>query len=60
MTSEIFEEILLRLDRRMKREDRHILLFLDNAPCHPNALIDRFLNIKMAFLSKNNFAHTTS
>ena len=58
MTSEIFEEIILRLDRRMKREDRHILLFLDNATCHPNALIDRFSNIKMAFLPKNTTSRT--
>jgi len=25
----------------MKCEGRHILLFLDNAPCHPTSLIDR-------------------
>ena len=42
----------------MKREDRHILLFLDNAPCHPNALIDSFSNIKMAFLPKNTTSRT--
>ena len=42
----------------MKREDRHILLFLDNALCHPNALIDHFSNIKMAFLPKNTTSHT--
>jgi len=42
----------------MKREDRHILLFLDNAPCHPNALIDRFSNIKMAFVPKNTTSRT--
>ena len=60
MTSEIFEEILLRLNQQMKRKDRHITLFLDNAPCHPYALIDHFSNIKMAFLPKNNFAHTPS
>ena len=58
MTSEIFEEILLKLNRRMKREDPHILLFLDIAPCHPSALIDRFSNIKVAFLPKNTTSHT--
>ena len=36
IASEIFEEILSRLNRRFDREGRHILLFLDNAPCHPN------------------------
>lgn len=53
MLSEIFEEILSSLNRRMKGEGRHILLFFDNAPCHSNSLIDRFSNIKMAFLPKN-------
>ena len=42
----------------MKREDCHKILFLDNAPRHPNALIDRFSNIKMAFLPKNTTSHT--
>ena len=35
MASEIFAEILSRLNRRMDREGRHILLFLDNAPLSP-------------------------
>ena len=52
MASEIFAEILSRLNRRMDCEGHHILLFLDNAPCHPSSLIDRFWNMKMAFLSK--------
>ena len=42
----------------MKREDCHIIPFLDNAPCHPNALIDRFSNIKVAFLPKNTTSRT--
>ena len=59
--TDIFAEILSRLKRSMDREGRHILLLLDNEPCHPNQLIDRFWNMKMAFLSKKDyFAHTTS
>ena len=53
MKSEIFEEILSRLNRCMKHEARHIILFLDNAFCHPNSLVGHFSNIKIAFLPKN-------
>ena len=38
----------------MKRENRHILLFLDNAPCHPHSDADMFSNVKLAFLLKNS------
>ena len=48
MASEIFVKVSFEADR----EGRHILLFPDNAPCHPNQLIDCFWNMKMAFLSK--------
>ena len=41
MTAGIFEEIISRLNRLTKCEGRHILLFLDNAPCHPTSVIDR-------------------
>ena len=53
MTSEIFEEILAQLNRRMKRQNRNIILFLDNAPCHPPLPSGHFSNIKLAFLPKN-------
>lgn len=52
MTPGTSEEILSRLNRQMKHEGCHILLFLNNAPCHLNSLINRFSNIKMAFLTK--------
>ena len=35
MTTAIMEVILGRLDRQFKQENRHVLLFFDNAPCHP-------------------------
>ena len=53
MTSEIFEEIVCELNRRMKRQKRKIILFVDNAPCHPPFPADHFSNIKLAFLPKN-------
>ena len=35
----------------MRTQDRHILLFLDNAPCHPP--VDSLTNIKLVFLPAN-------
>ena len=54
MNSELMGVILSNLNRRMKRENRHILLFLDNAPCHPHSHADMFSNVKLAFLPKNS------
>ena len=53
MTSEIFEEIVHQLNRRMKHQNCKIILFIDNAPCHPPLPSDHFTNIKLAFLPKN-------
>ena len=47
---------LTRLNSRMKREGRNILMFLDNAPCHPASLKGMFPNVRIEFLPK----HTTS
>ena len=55
MTSEIMDDILASLNQRLKREDRHILLLLDNAPCHPRDYQDSstFSNIKVVFFPVN-------
>ena len=53
MTTEIMEVILGRLDRQLKQENRHVLLFLDNAPCHPETLQQSLSFIKLIFLPKN-------
>ncbi|XP_068684888.1 tigger transposable element-derived protein 6-like [Montipora foliosa] len=58
MRTEIMVTILTRLNNRLKREERHIILFLDNAPCHPPSLTDMFSNIKVAFLPKNTTSRT--
>lgn len=36
MTSVIFEEVLKSFNSKMKIQSRKVLLFLDNAPCHPD------------------------
>lgn len=58
MRTEIMVTLLNRLNNRLKTEERHIILFLDNAPCHPPSLTDMFSNIKVAFLPKNTTSRT--
>ena len=53
LTTEIMEVILGRLDRQLKQENRQVLLFLDNAPCHPETLQQSLSFIKLVFLQKN-------
>ena len=58
MNTDIMTEIFSKLNRHLKRNDRHILLFMDNAPCHPENLKGRFSNINIAFLPKNTTSKT--
>ena len=53
MNAEIMTTILSKLNRQLERNDRHILLFMDNAPCHPQTLSGQFSNITVQFLPKN-------
>ena len=53
MTSEIFETVLSKLNRKLDFENRKVILFLDNATCHPESMDDTFSNIKIVFLPKN-------
>ena len=53
MDSELMEEILRTLNRRCAAEDRKILLFIDNAPNHPESFSDCFSHVEIAFLPKN-------
>ena len=52
MNSDIMIGILSKLDREMKFKNRNVVLFLDNAPCHPPDLEGKFSNIKVCFLPK--------
>ncbi|XP_066249563.1 tigger transposable element-derived protein 6-like [Euwallacea similis] len=51
MTRDIMKEWLLDIDRRMKIQNRKILLFLDNAGSYPRDL--NLENIKICFLPPN-------
>ena len=54
MNSRIFTEWLNDFDLMMKKQKRHILLFLDNAPVHPpDVQLD---NIKLKFFPANTTA----
>ena len=52
MRTETVENVLRRLDGKVQLEHRKIILFLDNAPCHPETLQNSFKNIKLIFLPK--------
>ena len=58
MRTEIMTDILTKLNTRMKREGRNILMFHDNAPCHPLTLKGMFSNIRVEFLPKNTTSRT--
>ena len=50
MNSEIMTTVLGKLNRRMSSSKRSIILFMDNAGCHPEDLAS---NIKIVFLPAN-------
>ena len=56
MDSELIEEILRTLNRKCAAEDRKILLFIDNAPSHPESLSYCFSHVQIVFLPKNTTA----
>ena len=53
MNMEIMHAILAKLDRKIIRQGRKIILLLDNVSSHSPDLKDGFSNIKVAFLPKN-------
>ena len=55
MTSKIYEDYLQTLDTKMRRQKRHILLFVDNAPSHPDL---KFRNLTVKYLSPNTTSKT--
>lgn len=50
MTSVIFEEVLQTFNRKMRVQKRNVLLFLDNASCHPHLILS---NVKLVFMPPN-------
>lgn len=54
MTQSIMNEWLTELNKDMKKQKRNILLFMDNAKCHP--IDSNFSNLKIKFLPPNTTA----
>ena len=54
MNTEIMTSILGKINRQMEVAKRKIILFMDNAPCHPESLSERYSNIKVVFLPKKH------
>lgn len=52
----IFTEYLMKLDRKFERENRKILLFMDNCASHSPEIQSKLKNIKLEFFP----AQTTS
>ena len=54
MTSEISETVLYKLNRKLVFENRKVILFLDNATCHPESIDSKtsFLISKLCSLLK--------
>lgn len=53
MNTEIMTTILSKLNHQLKCNNKHILLFMHNAPCQPQTLSEQFSNITLQFLPKN-------
>ena len=47
------EKVPQKLNNMMKLENQNILLFLDNAPVHPESLVGKYSHIRVVFLPKN-------
>ncbi|XP_064410130.1 tigger transposable element-derived protein 4-like [Latimeria chalumnae] len=51
MTGDIFKDWVIKFDRKMQRQKRKVLLFVDNCPAHPH--IDNLQATTMVFLPPN-------
>ncbi|KAI0995535.1 hypothetical protein K3495_g12644 [Podosphaera aphanis] len=57
MTRELFQEWLLKFNEKIKKEQGHVLLLLDNAPSHISNGLE-IANVKIQFLPPNTTSQT--
>jgi len=57
MQRSIFKHYLERLNSKMVRENRHIILLMDNARCHKSDNINNLSNVKIHFLPPNTTSY---
>ena len=53
MDFNILDEVLSKLNRKLARKQRNVILFLDNAPCHPRDMKGKYDHIKIVFFPPN-------
>ena len=53
MSGEILHKILSKIDARLKSNGRSVILFMDNAGCHPPDLNEKYSNIRIVYLPPN-------
>ena len=58
MRTEIMTTVLTKLNSKMKRGNRHIILFFNSASRHPSSLKGMFSNVQIEFLTKNTTSPT--
>ena len=46
-------KLLSKLNTRLRKESRSIILFMDNARCHPEDVAGKYSNVKVVFLPRN-------
>ena len=60
MTGDILESILSKLNRQMVSKNCKILLFMDNAGCHPEELRTKFSNIQICFFASQHHLYSAT
>ena len=53
MDFNILDEVLSKLNRKLARKQRNVILFLNNAPCHPPDMKGKYDHIKIVFFPAN-------
>lgn len=53
MTSDIYGKWLQKFDNAMAKQNRKVLLFVDNCPAHPRSISEKTKSVKVVYLPPN-------